>query len=39
MNGAEAWAGGRATCDVLEKRQSKNKAKVTCGLVVRRHRP
>ena len=39
MNGAEAWAGGRATCDELEKRQSKNKATETYGLVVRRHRP
>ena len=39
MNGAEAWAGGRAICDELEKRQSKNKATVTCGLVVSRHRP
>ena len=39
MNGAEAWAGGRAICDELEKRQIKNKATVTCGLVVSRHRP
>ena len=35
--GAVAWAGGRATCDELEMRHSKNKASDTCGLVVRRH--
>ena len=35
--GAVACAGGRATCDELEMRHSKNKASDTCGLVVRRH--
>ena len=35
--GAAAWAGGRATCDELEMRHSKNKATDTCGLMVRRH--
>ena len=35
--GAVAWAGGRATCDELEMRHSKNKVSDTCGLVVRRH--
>ena len=33
INGAEAWAGGRATRDEHEKRQKKNKATDTCGLV------
>ena len=35
--GAVAWAGGRATCDELEMRHSKNKVSDTCALVVRSH--